>query len=87
MIAQYEQLEKQLSSQKVKGDCWVIEEEVYVDFNGQYSDCYIVEPPELELLGPWGGTYMIPLINEALNGTYKDENGKQTPYGVKYDLW
>jgi hypothetical protein len=30
---------------------------------------------------------MIPLINEALNGTYKDENGKQTPYGVKYDLW
>ena len=87
LIAQYEQLEEQLSSQKVKGDCWVIEEEVYVDFNGQYSDCYIVEPPELELLGPWGGTYMIPLINEALNGTYKDENGKQTPYGVKYDLW
>jgi hypothetical protein len=87
LIAQYEQLEEQLSSQKVKGDCWVIEEEVYVDFNGQYSDCYIVEPPELELLGPWGGTYMIPLINEALNGTYKDANGKQTPYGVKYDLW
>lgn len=88
LITQYEQLEEQLSSQKVKGDCWVIEEDDYLDFNGQYSDCYIVSQPGLGMLGPWGcSAHVVPLINEALNGTYKDANGKQTPYGVKYDLW
>ena len=88
LITQYEPLEEKQSSEKVEGDCWVIEEDDYLDSNGQYSDCNIVSQPGLGMLGPWGcSAHVVPLINEALNGTYKDENGKQTPYGVKYDLW
>ena len=88
LITQYEPIEEQQSSEKVEGDCWVIEEDDYVDSNGQYSDCNIVLQPRLGMLGPWGcSAHVVPLINEALNGTYKDANGKQTPYGEKYGLW
>ena len=52
-----------------------------------YLNCNIVSNRGLELVVGWGAAYMFPLINEVLNGTYKDANGKQTPYGMKYDLW
>lgn len=87
LITQYEPLEEKQSSEKVEGDCWVIDDWDYVELNDQYSDCNIVSNRGLEFVVGWGAAYMFPLINEALNGTYKDENGKQTPYGVKYDLW
>ena len=87
LITQYEPLEEKQSSEKVEGDCWVIDDWDYVELNDQYSDCNIVSNRGLELVVGWGAAYMFPLINEVLNGTYKDENGKQTPYGVKYDLW
>ena len=87
LITQYEPLEEKQSSEKVEGDCWVIDDWDYVELNDQYSDCNIVSNRGLELVVGWGAAYMFPLINEVLNGTYKDANGKQTPYGMKYDLW
>lgn len=87
LITQYEPLEEKQSSEKVEGDCWVIDDWDYVELNDQYSDCNIVSNRGLELVVGWGAAYMFPLINEVLNGTYKDANGKQTPYGEKYDLW
>ena len=87
LIMQYEPLEEKQSSEKVEGACWVIDDWDYVELNDQYSDCNIVSNRGLELVVGWGAAYMFPLINEVLNGTYKDANGKQTPYGMKYDLW
>jgi hypothetical protein len=87
LITQYEPLEEKQSSEKVEGDCWVIDDWDYVELNDQYSDCNIVSNRGLELVVGWGAAYMFPLINEVLNGTYKDAKGRQTPYGMKYDLW
>ena len=87
LITQYEPLEEKQSSEKVEGDCWVIDDWDYVELNDQYSDCNIVSNRGLELVVGWGAAYMFPLINEVLNGTYKDAKGRQTPYGEKYDLW
>ena len=87
LIMQYEPLEEKQSSEKVEGDCWVIDDWDYVELNDQYSDCNIVSNRGLELVVGWGAAYMFPLINEVLNGTYKDAKGRQTPYGEKYDLW
>ena len=87
LINQYEQQENELSSQKVKGECWVIGDCDNVDIDGQYSNCKIVAQREIHMLPTWESAYIIPLINEVLNGTYKDAYGIQTPYGKKYDLW
>ncbi len=87
LITQYEPLEEKQSSEKVEGDCWVIDDWDYVELNDQYSYCNIVSNRGLELVVGWGAAYMFPLINEVLNGTYKDARGRQTPYGEKYDLW
>ena len=88
MIQQYEQLEKQLSLQKVEGECWVIADIDNIDdSDNRYEDCEFVEPVELKSLASWRSVYMFPLINEIVNGTYKDEIGKLTPYGRKFNLY
>ena len=64
LITQYEPLEEKQSSEKVEGDCWVIDDWDYVELNDQYSDCNIVSNRGLELVVGWGAAYMFPLINE-----------------------
>lgn len=88
MIKQYEQQEAQLSLQKVKGECWVIADiDSIDDSDDQYENCEFVEPVELKSLASWRSVYMFPLINEVVNGTYKDEKGKLTPYSKKFNLY
>lgn len=88
MIQHYKKLEAQLSLQKIEGECWVIADIDNIDDNdNQYENCEFVEPVELKSTASWRSAYMFPLINEVVNGTYKDEMGKLTPYGKKFNLY
>ena len=88
MIKQYEKLEKESSHVKVSGECWVLYNPYWTKPKGddEYSNCKYCAFDESRNLAAWRSAYMLPIVNEVVNGTYKDKAGKSTPYGLKFDL-
>jgi hypothetical protein len=86
LIVRYKKGEEKLTQNKLRRDCWVLEEDPGDADEPQFYWCSAAELSPVNDRSRWAETQLYPIIKEVIEGCYHDENGKQTLYGEKYHL-
>ena len=86
MIDVYESIEDKLAKEKFGDDFWILAEEPWDIEDPQLENCKSVELMPTADSPRWKNTRLFPIIKEITNGNYRDENGRRSPYGNKYNL-
>ena len=86
LIVRYKKGEEAITQNKLKEDCWVLEEDPGDADEPQFYGCSAAELSPVNDRSRWAETQLYPIIKEVIEGHYRDENGKQSLYGKKYLL-
>ena len=86
LIDRYKKGEEKLTQNKLRRDCWVLEEDPGDADEPQFYWCSAAELSPVNDRSRWAATRLYPIIKEVTEGHYRDENGKRTLYGEKYHL-
>ena len=86
LIDIYKKGEEKLTQNKLRRDCWVLEEDPGDADEPQFYWCSAAELSPVNDRSHWAATRLYPIIKEVIEGHYRDENGKRTLYGEKYHL-
>ena len=86
LIVRYKKGEESITQNKLREDCWVLEEDPGEADEPQFNGCSSVEILPVNDRSRWAETRLYPIIKEVTEGQYRDENGRQTLYGEKYHL-
>jgi len=86
LIVRYKKGEEAITQNKLREDCWVLEEDPGDADEPQFYGCSSAELLPVNNRSRWTDTRLFPIIKEVTGGHYRDENGKQSLYGKKYLL-
>ena len=86
LIVRYKKGEEAITQNKLREDCWVLEEDPGEADEPQFNGCSSVEILPVNDRSRWTATRLYPIIKEVIEGHYRDEKGKPTLYGKKYLL-